>query len=338
MHRPKIAIVNSSSFGKHFPQHLDQLNEVADVIRVQVPTDVSADALVQELRGVHGIVASVTPRFPKRVLEQLKDLVLLARHGIGCDNVELEAATELGIMVSKVEGIVEREAVAEHAVTLLLAVGRMAPQGFDSVRASRWEDRAKYLGIELRNKKVGIIGIGNIGSRVAEILGRGFQSDVMATDPYVTEDEIRARGARPVSLSELLSSSDIVSFHCPVTAESKRMLNRNAFSLMKKGAILINTCRGELLDEDALIECLESGQLRAYGTDVVEGEPIGGDHRLLAAPHVLVLPHLGGYTTESLFGMGQTMVDDVMNVFVHKKLPGVLANPEVEAKGHRKWA
>jgi phosphoglycerate dehydrogenase-like enzyme len=115
------------------------------------------------------------------------------------------------------------------------------------------------------------------------------------------------------------------------------MLNAAAFAAMKPGAILINTCRGELLDEDALISALSSGQLRAYGTDVVEGEPIDGSHRLLAQPNVLVVPHLGGYTDESLFGMGQTMVDDVMNVFLYKKLPGVLANPEVLEREHRSW-
>ena len=122
--RPRLAIVNSSSFGKHFQEHLTALEAVGDVHRVDVPKDISMTPLIDQLRGVNGIVASVTPRFPAEVLERLPELVMIARHGIGCDNVDLEAATTHGILVSKVEGIVEQEAVAEHAIALMLSAGR----------------------------------------------------------------------------------------------------------------------------------------------------------------------------------------------------------------------
>ena len=337
MPKPKIAIVNSSSFGKHFPQHLERLKSMAEVARIDVPIDIETKALAAELQGIHGIIASVTPFFPRAVLERTPELVLIARHGIGCDNVDLEAASSLGILVSRVEGVIEREAVAEHAVTLLLSVGRFIHRGYNSVRESRWQDRALYLGIELRNKRIGLLGIGNIGSRVAEILTLGFHAEVVACDPFLTNEEIRRRHAAPLSLNELLASSDVVSFHCPVNKHTKRMLNRDTFRTMKAGAILINTCRGELLDEDALVDSLRSGHLRAYGADVVEGEPIDGEHRLLSIPNVLIVPHLAGYTDESLFGMGETMVQDVINVFVARKPPGILANPEVIEREYRRW-
>lgn len=332
----KIAIVNSSSFALHFKEHLSELQSFADVKRVDFGKNPTAEEMLAELKDVQGIIASVTPRFPEEVLSKLPELVLLSRHGIGCDNVDLQAATKAGILVSKVAGIVEQDAVAEQAVALMLSVGRAIPQGFLAVRESRWADRGRYLGIELSQQRIGLIGLGNIGSRVAQILKQGFRSEVLAYDPALSAEEISARFAKPVSLEELLKTSDIVSFHCPLTAESRRMLSRERFQLLKSGAILINTCRGELLDEDALFEALKTGALRAYGTDVVEGEPIDGTHRLLSLENVLVVPHLGGYTLQSLRGMGETMVKDMQRVFLQGDLPGVLANPEVLEGEYRK--
>ncbi len=337
VNKPKLAILNSSSFGKHFPAQLEAISAVGPVTRVDVPIDVAPEVLVEKLKGVNGIVASVTPRIPGAVMEQLPDLVLIARHGIGCDNVDLEAATNLGILVSKVEGIIEQEALAEHTLTLMLAACRWLPNGHISVREDRWTDRAKYLGLELRHQRIGLVGVGNIGSRVSEILSVGFKAEVVATDPFLSDDEIRRRHATPVALKELFETSDIISFHCPLSGATKRMLNRATFEKLKKGVIIVNTCRGELLDESALCDGLKSGHVRYYATDVVENEPIGSDHRLLQFPNVLVLPHLGGYTNESLSGMGQTMVDDVQNVFVKGTLPGVLANPEILTQEFRKW-
>jgi len=333
--RPKIAILNSSSFGKHHPDQIARLEAFAELKRVTVPPDVSAQVLTQALGNVDGIIASVTPKITRDTLSELSNLRLLARHGIGCDNVDLVAATELGIPVSRVKGILERDAVAELAVSLIMATARFIPQGFLAVRESRWEDRSKFIGIELRGKRVGLIGLGNIGSRVAEIMGLGFNSEIVAYDPHIDPAEVKI--ATLVGLEELLTTSDVISFHCPLTAETKRILNADRFKLIKRGARLINTCRGELLDESTLVEALKSGALTSYGTDVVEGEPIDGSHRLAQLPNALILPHLGGYSHESLRGMGETMVTDCENVFLKGEAPGQLANPEVTSKEYRKW-
>ena len=324
-----IAILNSSSFGKHHADHIASLEEFAELRTVNVAADASAALIVSQLQGVQGVIASVTPRLSREVITELPELVLIARHGIGCDNVDLDAATQYGVYVSRVDGPVERNAVAEMAVALMLSSGRYLVSGANSVAAGDWHERAKYVGLEISGKTVGLIGIGNIGSRVAEIVGAGFGARVLAYDPYLTEDEIAQRGAISTPLNELLSESEIVSFHCPAKEDTMRMLNVDRLAKMKKGALLINTCRGELLEESALIDCLDAGQLGAYGTDVVEGEPIGADHRILRAKNVIVLPHLGGYTQESLRGMGDTMVADCRAVFVHGKAPAILANPEV---------
>jgi len=336
--KPIIAILNSSSFGKHHPDHVQRLEAIATLRRVTVAADATAQDLLPALEGVSGIIASVTPRIGSDVICALPELVLIARHGIGCDNVDLQAATNSGVYVSRVDGPIERNAVAEMAVALMLAAGRFIEPGHKAVASGRWHDRANFIGMELSGKTIGVIGIGNIGSRVAEILGKGFGAKILASDPLLTEGEISARGAESVGLERLLSESDIVSFHCPLLPETQRMLNTERLALMKPKALLINTCRGELLDESALLFRLKSGELAAYATDVVEGEPIGADHRLLQAPNVVVLPHLGGYTVESLRGMGDTMVQDCEAVFTRGEIPGVLANPEVVPRGARRWA
>ena len=337
MNRPLISIVNSSTFGKHFLEHLSTLEKFADIQHVTVPADIEADALAEKIKNSDGIIASVTPRFPQKTLVQCTKLKLLARHGIGCDNVDLQAATELGIAVSRVKGIVEREAVAEYAVALLMAASRLLPQGSQAVKNSEWASRSRMVGMELKGKTIGIIGLGNIGSRTAEILSNGFNANVIATDPYIDKSRFKQFNAREVLLEELISSSNAILFHCPLTAETKRMLGKAQFAAMQKGAVLVNTCRGELVDEEALYNALQHGPMSAYATDVVEGEPIDGNHRLAKLDNAIITPHLGGYSWESLHGMGQTCVDDMVSVFQNNGIAGELANPEVLQKAYRKW-
>lgn len=329
MNKPLISIVNSSTFGKHFSEHISTLEKFAAIQHITVPADIDADALAEKIKESDGIIASVTPKFPRKTLEQCTKLKLLARHGIGCDNVDLVAATELGIQVSRVKGIVEREAVAEYAVALLMAASRLLPQGAQAVQNSAWATRSRMVGMELQGKTIGIIGLGNIGSRSAEILSNGFRANIIASDPYITKERFTEFNATAVTLDELISRSNAILFHCPLTAETKRMIGKAEFAAMKKGAVLVNTCRGELVDEDALYAALQQGPLGAYATDVVEGEPIDGDHRLAKLDNAIITPHLGGYSWESLHGMGQTCVDDTVAVFQHNGIAGELANPEV---------
>lgn len=337
MKKPLISIVNSSTFGKHFGEHLSALEAFADIQHITVPSDIDADDLAGRVKDSDGIIASVTPRFTRKTLEQCKKLVLLVRHGIGCDNVDLQAATELGITVSRVKGLVEREAVAEYAVALLMSASRLVPQGNQAVKTSQWAERFRMVGMELKGKTIGIIGLGNIGSRSAEILSNGFNAHIIAVDPYISKERFKQFNAQEVSLKELISSSDAILFHCPLTAETKRMFGKEQFSAMKKNTVLVNTCRGELVDEDALYEALQTRSIGAYATDVVEGEPIDGDHRLTKLDNAIITPHLGGYSWESLHGMGQTCVDDMISVFQHGGLAGEPANPEVLQKKYRTW-
>ena len=331
-----IAIVNSSSFGISYPEHLRKLEEFAELVRVDIPNDAPASVFHEKLHLADGIIASVTPVYTREVLLGLPKLQVLARHGVGCDNVDLLTCAELGIAVSKVGPEVERESVAQMAVGLMNASVRRIVEGCAIVKAGEWAKRAKIsLGVDFKGATIGLVGIGAIGKTVARILTLGFQANVIAYDPYVSAEEIRARHATKVGFDELLAKSAIISLHCPLTHETSRMFCARELDAMNDWSFLVNTCRGEIFNQGDLIRALESGKIGGYATDVVEGEPIGGDHVLLSTKNVIVTPHLGGYSVVSLRGMGETMVDDMCRVFVENKFPGVIANETIKLENSR---
>ena len=335
--RPRITIVNSSSFGKLFPEHLEKLNQFADVRRLTVSATVGAGELIPELRGAHGIITSITPRFPGEVIRALPQLVAISRHGIGFDNIDVKAATSCGVCVSRVSGVVEREAVAEHTLSLMLAVSRQLVQARDAVAKGMWNTRAQYIGIEIKSKRIGLVGLGNVGKRVAEILVNGFNSDVVAFDPFLPDEAFAEAKVKRVTFEELLTTCSIVSLHCTLNDTNFQCMGEKEFSLMKKGAILINTSRAELVNEKALLSALTQGYVGAYGTDVAENAPLSADNPLLKLPNVVIVPHLGAYTLESLRGMGDTMVQDMEQVFVHKSFPDNLVDRSIIEKGLKPW-
>jgi phosphoglycerate dehydrogenase-like enzyme len=170
----KIAIVNSSSFGKHFPDHIEKLKALGEVERFELPHDMRGKALAEKLMGYSIIIASVKPYYDREFFEYKDKTLLITRHGIGYDAIDIKSATEKGTLVTKVAGIVEREAVAENAIALLMDVMRRVREASLRVKDGKWQERASFMGYEIKDKVAGIIGIGNIGSRVAEILKYGF--------------------------------------------------------------------------------------------------------------------------------------------------------------------
>lgn len=334
----KIAIVNSSSFGKHFPEHIERLKKLGEVERYNFPENIDGKTLAKELMGFSIIIASVKPYYNKEFFEYKDKTILITRHGIGYDNIDLKSAVEKKVIVTKVPGDVEREAVAETAIALLMAVMRKIRSASLKVKEGKWKERAEFIGWEIKGKTVGIIGLGNIGSRVGEILKNGFNAKVIAYDPNLSEDEIRKRRAKPVSLEKLLKSSDIISLNASLTPENYHMLSFKEFSLMKNGVFIVNTARGELVDEKALISALESGKVAGVGMDVVEGEPIDENHPLLKFENVIITPHISAYTYESLKSMGDKVVSDVEKV-LKGEIPDEVVNKEVlkEILGEETW-
>ncbi len=333
---PRIAIVNSSTFGA-YTRVLERLSKVGEVVQINVPRDISGKELAFRLRGFQFVVASTNPRYDKEFFSANTDIVLLARNGIGLDNIDVKAATESGVVVTRVPGEVEREAVAELAVALMLDATRSVSAAYIAVREGRWNERGRFIGFELRGKTVGIIGLGNIGRRVAEILSKGFDAKVLAYDPYISEDAAASIGVKLTDLETLLKESDIVTLHAPLTEETRHIINVETIALMKNGSILVNTARGGLVDTGALVEALRSGKLRYAALDVVEGDYVNPQHPLLQFENVVVTPHIGAYTYESFGGIDECVAEAIEAV-AKGEMPQHVVNPEVYQERVRKLA
>ncbi len=328
----RIAIVNSKSFGL-YTNAIERLSKIGVVDRIDVPRDIDGESLGRRLEGYHFVIASVTPIYDRRFFENNNSVVMIVRHGIGVDNIDLDAAREYGVYIARVPGWREREAVAEHTIALILAALRHVVQASNSVRQGRWGERAKYIGRELKNLTIGIIGFGNIGSRVGEILVKGFGCKVLVYDPYIPHDKIREYGCIPVeNLDEILKESDIITLHASLTKETYHLIDRNAFEKMKKGVIIIDTARGELIDTNALIEYIEKGKIGAVALDVVEGEPIDANHPLNKYPNIVITPHIAAYTYEALQGMDEAVVEAIENYLSNKPIDGIVVIPQKPRK------
>jgi phosphoglycerate dehydrogenase-like enzyme len=315
-----IAIVNSSSFGKVFPEHLKRLNELGTVKHFTVDGEIKGKELAEILHGYNIIIASVTPFFTSEFFENKDELLLITRHGIGYNNIDLEAARNHETVVSIIPALVERDAVAENNVTNLLAVLRCTPQANERVREDRWEERASFVGRALFNKTVGVVGVGNTGSCVVEILRNGFRCNVLAYDPYKSALHIESFGAKKVSWEELLEKSDIICLCANLTEENYHMISTEEIKKMKDKVYLSNSARGALVDENAIVEALKQGKIAGFATDVLEEEPGRAVHPYLAFENVVMTPHTSAYTMECLEEMGSKCVRDVESI-IRGELP-----------------
>ncbi|MGX8833111.1 NAD(P)-dependent oxidoreductase [Amedibacillus sp. YH-ame6] len=321
----KIAIVNANSFARYYPEFITKLeNEVGEVKRFTVGIHIQAKELAKELQGYSYLVVGTTPIFNEEFFKECPSIEYIARFGIGYNNVDVLGAKKYGVVASNIPGYLEKEDVAEQAIGLLMSLAKHTPDGNMAVHNDEWNtDRGRFLGTRLKGKKVGICGMGNIGSTFARIMKHGFECDVLAYDPYLNEDEIKARGAKKCELDELLSCSDVVSLHINLTKENYHMISKERLTKMKSTAYLINTARGELVDEVAVAKALEKGKLGGYGADVIEDEPIKMNHPLLEQKKAIITPHLGTYNYECNHQMCQSIVDDIIRVY-HNEKPSVV--------------
>lgn len=321
----KIAIVNSSSFGKYFPTQLDRLQQIGEVKSFIFDNDINGIDLAHALKGFNIIIASVRPFFKKDFFENKDDLFLLSRHGIGFNNIDVIAAKSHGTIVTIVPALVERDAVAENAITNFLALNRKTILSQQAVKNNEWMNRASFLGINVTGKTVGIIGCGNIGSRVAEIFKHGFRTRVIVVDPNVNKTWAKQNQIEIVDLNYLLSQADIISLNASLNDTSYHILGEEQFSKMKKGVYITNTARAELVDEEAILSALDNNIIAGYATDVMYKEPSFNDHPLIKHPKVLVTPHTSAYAIECLEGMGEKCVNDVYNFVNNIPLSNVVS-------------
>jgi D-3-phosphoglycerate dehydrogenase len=248
-------------------------------------------------------------KVPRAVIERSLKLRAIGRAGIGVDNIDLQAATEAGVIVMNTPGG-NAVSVAEHTLALMLSLARSVPHASHSTKSGKWEKK-KFLGTELRGKTLGIIGLGSIGREVV-LRARAFEMRVLATDPYVSSQWAEDLNISLVDLPTLLAESDYVSLHVALTPETRNMLSRDAFAQMKKGVRIINCARGELIDEGALREAMESGTVAGAALDVFQSEPPEAGSPLLQSPDLVATPHIGGSTGEAQEIVGVQIVDQVI--------------------------
>ncbi|MGW0523774.1 phosphoglycerate dehydrogenase [Crossiella sp. NPDC003009] len=281
----------------------------------------TGQALAEAVREADGVVAG-TDAFTAEVIEAAPRLKVFGRCGAGYDNIDVAAATRHAVAVTHTPGA-NRRSVAEHVLALMLNCARHIPQNIAGVRAGDWEQRS---GLELRGATLGLVGLGSIGQTVARLaLALGMR--VLATDPFPDRDFLAETGVPVLPLPELLAGSDFVSLHLFLDQTTRGLIDAKALRAMQPGAFLINTARGEVVDEDALADALTEGHLGGAALDVLAQEPLPDDSRLRGLDNVLVTAHIGGATTQARSRSSLLAARQVLDV-LHGRAPRHLVNPE----------
>jgi D-3-phosphoglycerate dehydrogenase len=304
-------------------------------LHVEALPTLSEAELCSRVADCQGLVVRSATEVNKKVLEAAKGLVVVGRAGAGVDNIDVEAASQRGIIVMNTPGA-NTIAVAEHTIGLLLAMARKLPQAHGALKQGRWE-KASFAGVELYGKTLGVVGLGRIGSEVAR-RALGLRMQVIACDPYLTVEAATKLGVELVELSELFARADFVSLHAPLTRETRNLLGPDEFAKMKDGVRVINCARGGLIDERALAEAIRGGKVAAAALDVFEQEPLPPDHPLLGLEQVVLTPHLGASTEEAQSQVALAIAQQVADVLVRGITRNAVNAPSVDAETYRELA
>jgi D-3-phosphoglycerate dehydrogenase len=289
--------------------------------------------LVDETRSAEALVVRSATKVTAGLLEHAARLRVIGRAGVGVDNVDLDAATLKGVVVMNTPGG-NAESVAEHTLALMLALARRIPQADVSLKQGRWEKKA-FLGQELRGKALGLVGFGRVGAEVAR-LAKALEMEVSAYDPHIAPRLAADHSVKLVtSLEELLASSDFVSLHASATAESRHLVNAKTLAAARPGVRIVNCARGELVDEAALLEALQSGHVGGAGLDVFEVEP-PKDSALVAHPNVIATPHIAGSTEEAQEIVGIRIAEQVRDYLREGVVRNAVNLPPVSAEEYRR--
>jgi len=326
--KPKLFITREL-----FPDVIEKLKKYYEVEvwdRYQPPP---YEILLEKAKEVEALVSLLSDKIDCNLLKQAKKLRIVAQYAVGYDNIDVPCATQLGIYVTNTPGVLT-EATAELTWALILAVARRIVESDHFVRWGEW-DRLKtgwhphmMLGVELKGKVLGVIGLGRIGSRVAEIGVKGFNMKAIYYDVKRNEKIEKELGMEYRDLDTLLREADIISIHVPLTKETYHMINEERLKKMKRGAILINTARGAIIDTKALVKALEEGWIAGVGLDVFEQEPLPLNHPLTAFKNAVLVPHIGSATYESRHAMAELVAENLI-AFYEGREPPTLVNKEV---------
>jgi D-3-phosphoglycerate dehydrogenase len=314
--------------------YADTLAQRPDVRLDKLENDSSDDVAAPILAGAHAYQIGsardeIAPKYhaDRDLLRRAQSLLIVSTGGAGYDTVNVKACTDAGVLVVNQAGG-NREAVAEHVLGMMLTLSKRVIQVDRALRRAERIDRLNFMGSDIFGKTIGIVGIGHVGSRIAELCRGLFSMQVLAYDPYLTAAQIAARGAEKVELEELLKRADFVSINCPLTDETRGMFGAREFALMQPHAYFIQSARGHIHDEAALAEALRAKRIAGAGLDVWAKEPPPHDHPLLQLDNVLASPHTAGVSTEARTNMGRIAAEQLLNALDGKRPPRIV-NPEV---------
>lgn len=295
-----------------------------------------AELTAGQLSGVQGAIV-LASRVTAASLETADDLLAIGRFGVGYDNVDVEACTRRNVVLFITANAVDRS-VAEATLGWMLALTHHVRAKDRLVREGRWDERSGYMGSELRDRTLGIIGFGGIGRAVVGLLGPFGMRPPLVYDPYVSQAAVEACGARQVSLDELLSQSDFVSLHCPLNEKTRNLLGARELALMQPHAWFLNTARGGIVDEEALFAALSQGRIAGAAIDCFVGEPLRAAPRFAELDNVLLAPHCIAWTNELFRDIGRMACQGMLDLVAGRRPRGVV-NPAVfeQAGFQAKW-
>lgn len=283
--------------------------------------------LLRDAKGWDALIVTSREQITAPVIETADKLRIIAKIGVGVENIDIPAATRRGVPVVNCPGS-NAVSVAEMALGLILAAVREIPQGMENLRRGHWRDKVN-IRWELTGATFGIVGFGNVGRQLARLL-RGFEGRILAYDAFLSPERVRAGGAEPADLDTLTRESDIVSIHCSLTPETRHMFGAARLRMMKRGAILVNCARGAVIDEAALVRALREGVIAGAGLDVFEEEPASKDTPLFSLPNVVFTPHQAGATHQARERINEMAADGVLRALRGERPDAsMLLNPEV---------
>ncbi len=289
----------------------------------------SKEELMEIIGNYDAIVIRSATKLPREVLEKANKLKAIGRAGIGVDNVDIDAATEKGIVVMNTPHG-NTITTAEHTIAMMMSLTRNIPQATASMKSGKWE-KSKFMGTEIFNKTLGILGLGNIGTIVAD-RARGLKMKVIGYDPYISEETALKKGIKLVSFDELLAESDFITIHTPLTNSTKNLINKDTIAKMKDGVRIICCARGGIVNEDDLAEALQSGKVKGAALDVFAKEPPDFNHPLFKCDNFICTPHLGASTKEAQINVAIAIAEQMIDFLTKGIIRNAINVPSVSAE------
>ncbi len=316
---PDQRVLVSDSLAKEGIEILQQ----AKGIEVDVKVGLSPEELKKIIPDYQGLVIRSATKVTAEIIEAAENLKVIGRAGAGLDNVDIPAATKRKIVVMNTPGG-NTVSAAEHTISLMFSLARRIPQSTSSMKAGKWEKK-KFMGMELYQKTLGIIGIGNVGAVVAD-RALGLKLKVIAYDPFVSEEKAREMGVELVSLDELFQRADIITIHTPLTDKTRGLINAASFEKMKAGVVIINCARGGIIVEEDLCQAIKKGKVRGAALDVFEKEP-PGECSLLELEEVICTPHLGASTEEAQINVAVAIAEQMRDYLLKGEIRNAVNAP-----------